>query len=72
MLANMLADSASSPSQKALRRESARLLADAISQLPSDLREVIILRHFEDMSLAQVAERMGRAVTACRSCGRER
>ena len=61
MLDHMLAGSASSPSQTALRHERARLLADAISQLPSDLREVIILRHFENMSLAQVAERMDRS-----------
>ena len=61
MLASVMADAASSPSQKASRRESARLLADAIAQLPDNLREVIILRHFEDMPLAQVAERLGQS-----------
>ena len=61
MLASVLAGASSSPSQKASRRESARLLADAIAQLPDELREVIILRHFEDLSLADVAQQLGKS-----------
>jgi RNA polymerase sigma-70 factor (ECF subfamily) len=52
----------SSPSQQAVRREQAVLLADALEQLPADYREVIVLRHFEGLTFAEVAGRMGRSV----------
>jgi RNA polymerase sigma-70 factor (ECF subfamily) len=50
----------SSPSQQAARREQAVLLADALERLPEDYREVIILHHMEELSLPEVARRMGR------------
>jgi RNA polymerase sigma-70 factor (ECF subfamily) len=50
----------STPSQHAARREQALLLAEALAQLPEDYREVIILRHLENLSFADVARRMGR------------
>jgi RNA polymerase sigma-70 factor, ECF subfamily len=52
----------STPSQQASRREQAVLLADALAELPPDYREVIILRHLEGLTFAQVAERMGRSL----------
>jgi RNA polymerase sigma-70 factor (ECF subfamily) len=52
----------STPSQQAARREQAVLLADALGQLPEDYREVIILHHMEELSLPQVAGRLGRTV----------
>jgi RNA polymerase sigma-70 factor (ECF subfamily) len=52
----------SSPSQRALRREQAVLLADALGRLAGDYREVIILRYLEGLPLADVATRMGRSV----------
>lgn len=52
----------SSPSQQAVRREQAVLLADALGQLPDAYREVIILRHLEGLTFPQVAGRMGRTV----------
>lgn len=51
----------STPSQQASRREQAVLLADALEELPKDYREVIILRHLEGLTFAQVAQRMGRS-----------
>ena len=51
----------SSPSQQAVRREQAVLLADALEQLPQDYREVIILHHMEELSLPEVARRLGRS-----------
>lgn len=51
----------SSPSQQAARREQAVLLADALERLPEDYREVIILHHMEELSLPEVARRMGRS-----------
>jgi RNA polymerase sigma-70 factor (ECF subfamily) len=52
----------SNPSDRAVRRERAVLLADAIKSLPPDYGEVIILRHLEGLSLAEVAARMGRSI----------
>lgn len=57
-----LADPGSSPSQQAARREQAVLLADALSRLPADYREVLILRHMEGLPFAEVADRMGRSL----------
>jgi RNA polymerase sigma-70 factor, ECF subfamily len=51
----------SSPSQQAARREQAVLLANALEQLPEDYREVIILHHMEELSLPEVARRLGRS-----------
>lgn len=53
---------ASSPSQQAVRREQAVLLADALEQLPPHYREVLILRHLEGLSFPEVARRMGRTL----------
>jgi len=55
-----IAGSRSNPSRKAARREQAVLLADVLSQLRSDYREVIILRHLEELTFPQIAQRMGR------------
>jgi RNA polymerase sigma-70 factor (ECF subfamily) len=52
----------SSPSQRAVRREQAVLLADALQRLPPDCREVIVLRHLEGLAFAEVARRMGRSL----------
>lgn len=51
-----------SPSQDAARREQAVLLADALGELPEDYREVLILRHLEELTFPEVAERMQRTV----------
>ena len=59
-----LAQSHSSPSQKAARREEALLLADAVSRLEADYREVIILHDLEQLSLTEVAQRMGRSINS--------
>jgi RNA polymerase sigma-70 factor (ECF subfamily) len=56
-----LADSISTPSQRASRREQAVLLADALAKLPDDYREVIVLRHLQGMGFAEVAQLMGRS-----------
>jgi RNA polymerase sigma-70 factor (ECF subfamily) len=51
-----------SPSQQAVQREQAVLLADALGELPDDYREVIVLRHLEGLTFPQVAERMSRSL----------
>ena len=52
----------SSPSQAAQRRERGVLLAEALDRLPRDYREVVILRHLEELTFPEVAERMKRTV----------
>jgi RNA polymerase sigma-70 factor (ECF subfamily) len=61
-LGESLLATGSSPSERAVRRERAVLLADTIKSLPADYGEVIILRHLEGLPLAEVAARMGRSV----------
>jgi RNA polymerase sigma-70 factor (ECF subfamily) len=51
-----------SPSQLASHREQAVLLADALSELPDDYREVLVLRHLEGLTFPEVAGRMGRSL----------
>jgi RNA polymerase sigma-70 factor (ECF subfamily) len=58
----VLADEQSTASQRASRRERAVLLADALNRLPADYREVLILRHLEELSFPEVAARMGRSL----------
>lgn len=62
-----LAASQSTPSQRAARREQAVLLADALERLSADYREVIILRHLEGLSFAEISERMGRSVDSVKN-----
>jgi RNA polymerase sigma-70 factor (ECF subfamily) len=57
-----LAAPTSSPSQKAVRREQAVLLSDALNSLPSDYREVIILRHLEGLTFPEIGQRLERTV----------
>jgi RNA polymerase sigma-70 factor (ECF subfamily) len=52
----------SSPSQQAVRREQAVLLADALARLPDDYREVMVLRHLEGLTFPEVAQRMARSL----------
>ncbi len=59
-LVRALVSPQSSPSQQAARRERSVLLADALSKLPDDYREVIILRHLEDLGFSEVSQRMCR------------
>jgi RNA polymerase sigma-70 factor (ECF subfamily) len=57
-----LVDPGSSPSQQAMRREQAVLLADALEQLPEDYRDVLVYRHLEGLTFPDIAERMGRSL----------
>lgn len=58
----VLATTGTSPSQRAVRRERAVLLANAVERLPSDYRDVIILRHLRGMPFDQVAHEMNRSL----------
>src|SRR5437899_32734 len=60
-LGQSLAAPQSTPSQRAVRREQAVLLADALGRLPEDYREVLVLHHLEELTFPEVARRMGRS-----------
>ena len=61
-LSHQLVSPSSSPSAQVLRREAAVELANALESLPEHYREVLVLRHLEDLPFAEVAQRMGRSV----------
>lgn len=50
------------PSQNLLRREQSVLIADALQRLPEDYRDVILYRHWDDLTFPQIAEKMQRSV----------
>ena len=60
----MFLGSSSLSSQAAARSEDAEKLAAALAELPDDQRTAVILKHFQDWSLAQIAEEMGRSTLA--------
>lgn len=53
--------SQTSPSGRAVRRERAVLLADAIDRLPADYQEVIVLHHLQNLTFPEVAQAMDRS-----------
>jgi RNA polymerase sigma-70 factor (ECF subfamily) len=59
-LGDLLAGPASTPSQQAVKREQAVLLADALAKLPEHYRDVVVLRSLEGLPFAEVAQRLGR------------
>jgi RNA polymerase sigma-70 factor (ECF subfamily) len=52
----------STPSQHVAQREQGVLVAEALGRLPVDYREVVVLRHFEELTFPEVARRMERTV----------
>jgi RNA polymerase sigma-70 factor, ECF subfamily len=54
----------STPSKLAAQRERAVILAEALKELPAHYEEVIVLRHLEGLSFADVARRMDRTVSS--------
>jgi RNA polymerase sigma-70 factor (ECF subfamily) len=63
-LDQFLAAEQSSPSQQVIHGEQAEKLAAALAQLPEDQRTAVILKHFHEWSLAEIAERQGRTTMA--------
>jgi RNA polymerase sigma-70 factor (ECF subfamily) len=66
-LGRLPAANGTSPSRGAERREAGALVADMLSALKADDREVILLRSLEERDWGDVAERMGRSVEAVRA-----
>jgi RNA polymerase sigma-70 factor, ECF subfamily len=57
-LEGWLAAEQSSPSQKLERHERAMQLAEALAQLPEAQRDAVVLRHFQGLSLGQIADEL--------------
>jgi RNA polymerase sigma-70 factor (ECF subfamily) len=53
-----LAVESSSPSERLIRQEQALALAAALEHLPESQRRAVELRHLQDLSLAEVAEKL--------------
>src|SRR5262249_20936896 len=58
-LAERLVTSATSPSQQLLRQERRQRVLQALGLLPERDREVLVLRHLEQLSVADTAEVLG-------------
>jgi RNA polymerase sigma factor (sigma-70 family) len=52
-------DSAPDPEARLLRQRAVGLVREALEQLPSDFREVLVLREFEEMSYKEIASVVG-------------
>jgi RNA polymerase sigma-70 factor (ECF subfamily) len=65
-LARYLQQDATSPSTPMQRDESLDQLSFAINQLPPEYQQVIRMRHFEDLSFSQIAEKLDRNSGAVR------
>jgi RNA polymerase sigma-70 factor (ECF subfamily) len=59
-------DSATGVVTKADRMDSRERLARAMEELEEDQREVLLLRHFQDLTIDEIAHRTGRSPTAVR------
>ena len=54
----------SSPSQKLMEKERSEQLADALLQLLDDERTAVVLKHFHDWSVVEIAQQLGRTNNA--------
>lgn len=61
-IADIMVAKQPSPSEVAMQREHAVVLAALIEQLPEDYRQVVMLRHLQHLSFPEVAQRMDRSV----------
>jgi RNA polymerase sigma-70 factor, ECF subfamily len=65
-LASFLAAPTDNPEEQCARREMGRMLAEAVLQLPADLRQACLLRDVMHYSTQEVAERLSISVVAVR------
>jgi RNA polymerase sigma-70 factor, ECF subfamily len=65
-LAERTADPGSSPSAVAVRHEQAARMAEALARLPDDMQQVLLGRHMDGLSYAELAGRLGRTEAAVR------
>jgi RNA polymerase sigma-70 factor (ECF subfamily) len=65
-LAEWFVDSGTSPSQAAVRREQRDILLQALTSMAPRDRELLTLRHFEQLSLEEAAQALGISLVAAR------
>lgn len=63
-LEHFLASDQTTPSQQAVNHERAAQLANALAGLLDDERTAVMLKHFHDWSVAQIAQHLGRTTDA--------
>lgn len=63
-LEGLLADKESTPSQCLARQDRVLLIADAIESLPEEQKQIIVLRYWEEKSLREVADMLGKSLPA--------
>jgi len=63
---SMAAITSTTPSRVAIRREQAAAMSAALAELPDDLQGVVRLRIFEQMSIEEIAARLGIGESAVR------
>jgi RNA polymerase sigma-70 factor (ECF subfamily) len=56
-----------SPSSAAARKERGHFVADALLRLPAPQREVLVLQHWHDLKIAEIAAEIGRTPAAVAS-----
>ncbi|MCA9217207.1 MAG: sigma-70 family RNA polymerase sigma factor [Planctomycetales bacterium] len=66
-LCALLPDSGASPSQIVQQREEVVLLSEALERLPNDYSEVIVQRHLENKSFAEISDSMDRTVPSVKA-----
>ena len=65
-IAEVMADSGSSPSEHAIRQEQAGRITEALARLPADMQQVVHARHVDGLSHAAIAQILGRSEGAVR------
>ena len=65
-LGELVVATATSASQQAIRHEAELQLAEALSRLPDEYRDVILMRNIEGLSHDEIARRMDRSAGAVR------
>jgi RNA polymerase sigma-70 factor (ECF subfamily) len=63
----VLADGAADPDRLVVAAEARAEIRDAVARLPEPYREVVALRFFGDLSLAEVAEATGRPINTVKT-----
>lgn len=62
-----LADASAEPARLVLAREDRRAIREAVARLPEPYREVVALRFFADLALAEVADVTGRPLNTVKT-----
>ncbi len=62
-----LATQTPSPSEQIVAREQAEAVQQAVERLPEDYRQVLALRHQEQLTFEEIGQRLGRSISGARA-----